>query len=122
MKKRTYQRITRPIIGRISNLNSFVLERRKDMKTAIRYNYADDLLKQLLLLFKYAMRQLAGKDYVKRAMELCEEIQAQTYLIRNLGGLSDRDTATIDVEVDAILDELIRISKSASSESSHTKE
>lgn len=106
-----------PIVGRVAALNKYILQKRGKAKKAVQYNYVDDLLKQCYLLFKYALRQLSGKDYIKRTMELCEEIQASTYLIASLGGFTAEEAAHIDIEVDDILDGVIRVQKA--SELSH---
>ena len=106
-----------PLVGRIAALNRYVLAKRGKAKKAVQYNYTDDLLKQCYLLFKYALRQLSGKDYIKRTIELCEEIQTSTYLIAALGGFTNEEAAHIDIAVDDILDEMVRVSKT--SESSH---
>ena len=117
MKSRARQRLHTPIIGRVAALNKYILSKRSKARKAVQYNYIDDLLKQCYLLFKYAMRQLAGKDYIKRTIELCEEIQASTYLIAAINGFTNEEAAHIDIEVDEILDEISRVHKS--SESSH---
>ena len=98
-------------------MNRYILAKRGKAKKAVQYNYIDDLLKQCYLLFKYALRQLSGKDYIKRTIELCEEIQTSTYLIAALGGFTSEEAAHIDIQVDEILDEVVRVSKS--SELSH---
>ena len=46
------------------------------MSTDIRHNYFDQVLKNGAVLFRYAMRQLKGKDYAKRALEVVEDIQS----------------------------------------------
>ena len=117
MKARTRKRIGTPIVSRVSALNKYILGKRGKAKKALQYNYIDDLLKQCYLLFKYSLRQLSGKDYVKRTIELCEEIQATTYLIAALGGFSAEEAAHIDIQVDDICDEIVRVSKT--SELSH---
>ena len=43
------------------------------MSSDIRHNYFDHVLRTGALLFLYAMRQLKGKEYVKRALEYCEK-------------------------------------------------
>lgn len=104
-----------PVVGMVAALNRYVLAKRGKAKKAIQYNYTDDLLKQCYLLFKYALRQLSGKDYIKRTFELCEEIQTSTYLIAALGGFTNEEAAHIDIAVDDILDEIVRVSKSSES-------
>ena len=112
MHQRTRKRLFTPMIGRVAMLNEYVLRKRGKAKKVIQYNYVDDMLKQCFLLFKYAMRQLSGKDYVKRSIELCEEIQCSAYLITRLGGYTKEECATIDVYVDEILDEIVNAAKS----------
>ena len=117
MKSRTHSRLHSPIAQRVAALNRYILAKRGKAKKAVQYNYIDDLLKQCYLLFKYALRQLAGKDYIKRTIELCEEIQTTTYLIASLGGYTNEEAAHIDIQVDEILDEVMRVKKA--SELSH---
>ena len=120
MKKRMQQHFNTPIVGRVVVLNKYILSKRSKAKKAIQYNYVDDLLKQCNLLFKYALRQLSGKDYIKRTVELCEEIQGGAYLIESLGGFTRIESARIDVIIDDILDDVMRMSKgSKMSELSH---
>lgn len=54
------------------------------MSVDVRRGYLYPLLEKGNLLFVYAMRQLKGKDYLKRSQELIDEIQAQCYLILQL--------------------------------------
>ena len=117
MKARTHARIHTPIVGRVAALNKYILSKRSKAKKAVQYNYTDDLLKQCYLLFKYALRELSGKDYIRRTTELCEEIQASAYLIAVLGGFTKAEAAYIDIAVDEILDEIVRVS--GTSEPSH---
>ena len=123
MKKRTQERLFTPIIGRVATLNEYILRRRGKAKKVVQYNYIDDLIKQCFLLFKYAMRQLSGKDYVKRSMELCEEIQCSTYLIARLHGFTPEECAWIDVAVDEIIDGITNAAKSQNEngQNHHTK-
>lgn len=121
MKKRTQERLFTPVIGRVAVLNEYVLRKRGKAKKVVQYNYIDDMVKQCFLLFKYAMRQLSGKDYVKRSVELCEEIQCSAYLIARLGGFTAEECARIDVSVDEILDEISNAAKSQEGQNHHTK-
>ena len=120
MRKRTKERLLTPVIGRVAILNEYVLSKRGKAKKAVQYNYIDDLVKQCFLLFKYAMRQLSGKDYVKRSTELCEEIQCSAYLIARLKGFTAEECARIDVSVDEILDEIAIAAKSQNGQNHHT--
>lgn len=119
MKKRTQERLFAPVIGRVIILNEYVLDKRGKAKKVLQYDYIDDMVKQCYILFKYAMRQLKGLDYVKRSVELCEEIQCSAYLITRLGGFSRKECAWIDVTVDEIIDEIGKCSKSQNSQNHH---
>ena len=76
------------------------------MSVDIRRGYLYPLLEKANTLFVYAMRQLKGKDYVKRAQELIDEIQAQCYLILQLHGWNERVCAELDLLCDEISQQL----------------
>lgn len=76
------------------------------MSSDIRHNYFDHVLRTGALLFLYAMRKLKGKEYVKRALEAVEEIQAYCYLILMLGGWNENLCAELDRMCDEIADQL----------------
>lgn len=61
-----------PIIGRVIQLNQYMIAHGKRAYKIVQHNYIDRLLQEGLTLFMYARRQLLGKDYAKRAVELCE--------------------------------------------------
>lgn len=117
MKNRTHKRLNTPVIGKAANLNSYILNLRGKIKNSMRYTYVDPLLQKCYRLFECAMRQLEGKNYLKRSIEVCEEIQAYVYLITALNGFTEKECAYIDIQVDEILDNIVRLAKS--SESSH---
>ena len=84
--------IRTPIISKVILLNKTLVDAGRKlpkgkkgadivMPVDIRHNYFAPILKNGALLFKYAMRQLKGKDYLKRALEVIEDIQADCYLI-----------------------------------------
>jgi len=75
------------------------------------------LLEKASTLFVYAMRQLKGKDYLKRSMELIEEIQAQCYLIMELRGWNERTCAELDRMCDEIAEQLNAIAAAHKSQS-----
>ena len=72
----------------------------------IKRNYLDALLKKGATLFDYAMRQLKGLDYKKRASELVYEIQSNIYFIAALGGCDAKSCAITDRFCDEILEML----------------
>lgn len=76
------------------------------MSVDVRRGYLYPLLEKGNLLFVYAMRQLKGKDYLKRSQELIDEIQAQCYLILQLRGWNERACAELDLLCDEIAQQL----------------
>ena len=86
------------------------------MSVDVRRGYLYPLLEKGNLLFVYALRQLRGKDYVRRALELIEEIQAQCYLILQMKGWSERNCAELDLLCDNIAEQLYALSHSARAE------
>ncbi len=115
--------IRTPIISKVILLNKTLVEagrklpkgkqknRNGDvtMSADIRHNYFDPVLRNGSLLFMYAMRQLKGKDYLKRATEVIEEIQSSCYLIHMLGGWNERMCAELDRMCDDIANQLYAI-------------
>jgi len=88
----------------------------EQMAVDIRRCYFYPILEKAGVLFVYAMRQLKGKDYLKRSFELIEEIQAQCYLIMELRGWSERVCAELDLLCDDIAKQLYAISEAAKSQ------
>lgn len=86
MNKRNKKILVAPIIGKVCQLNAYMIANGKRAYKIIQHNYIDELLKQGYHLFFYARRQLLGKDYLKRVVELCEEIESGAYFIACLGG------------------------------------
>ena len=116
--------IRTPIINKVITLNKALVEAGRKlpkgkkganvvMHVDIRHNYFAPVLKSGALLFMYAMRQLKGKDYVKRALEVVEEIQANCYLIHLLGGWNERKCAEFDLLCDEIASHLHAIASAA---------
>ena len=79
---------------------------REEQTVDLRRCYLYPLLEKAGVLFVYALRQLKGKDYLKRSMELVEEIQAQCYLIMELRGWNERVCAELDSICDDIAEQL----------------
>ena len=118
-----------PIINKVVYLNKQLAyygrllpngKKRKDasgeqrMTIDIRRAYFMPLLEKAGTLFVYAMRQLKGKDYLKRSIELIEEIQAQCYLIMELRGWSEKVSAELDMICDDIANQLHAIAATKS--------
>ena len=89
----------------------------EELTVDIRRCYLYPLLEKAGTLFVYAMRQLKGKDYLKRSTELIEEIQAQCYLIMELRGWNERTCAELDRICDEIAQQLYTISAAQKSQS-----
>lgn len=112
MLTRNFKALERPIIGRVLELNGFVLKNRHLPEKIIQREYVDEMVKDGKLLFLFAMRQLKGKDYKKRALELIEEIQALNYLVYSLRGWNKSVTTNIDVMCDDIAQQICKIDNS----------
>jgi len=89
----------------------------EEMTVDIRRCYLYPLLEKAGTLFVYAMRQLKGKDYLKRSSELIEEIQAQCYLIMELRGWNEKTCAELDRLCDEIATQLNAIAAAQKSQS-----
>lgn len=83
MNRNTHRNLTSPIIGRCVLLIDNVIKFTTQTPKSIKYPYVDTLKVSAGLLFKYAMYQLKGKDYYKRATELVSEIHAHGIYINN---------------------------------------
>ena len=103
LNRRNKQILISPIIGRVIALNKYMILHGARAYTLVRHNYIDDLLKEGSLLFLYARRQLLGKDYVKRVVELCEEIEARAYCVAALGGWPAKVAGDINVMTEEIV-------------------
>ena len=89
----------------------------EELTVDIRRCYLYPLLEKAGTLFEYAMRQLKGKDYLKRSLELVEEIQARCYLIMELRGWNERTCAELDRMCDEIAEQLHAIAAAQKSQS-----
>ena len=77
----------------------------------MQHTHGRDIVNSTRILFKYAMRQLKGADYYKRAMECVEEIQSAIYFVQSLpGGWNNRKAvARLDAMCDDIAEQLSRL-------------
>ena len=98
-----------PLIGKVIALNQYLVKVRTLPEKEIRHIYVETLLKSADTLFAQAMREVRGKDYLKRATETIEEITARNYLIYSLRGWSNKVTARIDAMCEDITAELYKI-------------
>ena len=96
----------RPIIGKVIALNQYLMTVRTLPSKDIRNVYVATLLKSADSLFSQALREVRGKDYLKRAIETVDEIVGRTYLIYSLHGWSNKVTARIDAMCEEIASEL----------------
>lgn len=103
MNRANHNRLNTPIITRVIELNKYLLQISERAKNIIKRNYLDAVLKKGATLFDYAMRQLKGLDYKKRASDLVYEIQSSVYFISALGGCGARSCAIIDRFCDEVL-------------------
>ena len=100
--------LTHPMIGKVVALNQYLLKVRSLPERDIRNVYVATMLKSADTLFSQAMRELKGKDYLKRAIETIDEITARNYLIYSLHGWSNKVTARIDAMCEDIAAELYK--------------
>lgn len=85
-------------------LNKYIVSSRSQASKMIQHTYIQKMMTDAGLLFLYAIRQLRGKDYVKRVADLCEEIEAQAYLVAQLEhGWDGKVAANINVMTEDIV-------------------
>lgn len=113
MNRSNLQQLKQPIINRVIELNRYLIRIGSLAYKIISRNYIDNLLKQGHILFNYAMRQLKGLDYYKRACEIVYEIQSGIYFIAALGGCKAKQASVVDVMCDEILSMLSKMSNKA---------
>ena len=106
MSRRNKRILLSPIIGRVIALNGYMIAHGKRAYKIVQHNYIDTVLKDGCLLFLYARRQLLGKDYAKRAVELCEEIEAYAYFIAALGGWPEKVAGDVNVFTEDIVSQI----------------
>ena len=94
-----------PVMGKVIALNQYLINVRTLPCKDIRNVHVDSLLSSADVLFIQAMREVRGKDYLKRSIE---EITARNYLIYSLHGWSNKVTARIDAMCEEITAELYK--------------
>lgn len=109
MDRSRREHLNTPIIQDVISLNNILIGINTKAFKVIGRNYLDSILKQGALLFNYAMRQLRGLDYYKRAVELTCEIQYSIYFISSIGGCNIQKASEVDVICDKILSALSKI-------------
>lgn len=103
LNRRNKQILMSPIINKVIALNIYMTEHGKRAYKIVQHNYIDALLKDGSTLFRYARRQLMGKDYHKRVVELCEEIESMAYLVAALKGWPPKVAGDINVMTEEIV-------------------
>ena len=98
-----------PVIGKVIALNQYLINVRTLPCKDIRNVHVNSLLSSADVLFIQAMREVRGKDYLKRSIETIEEIAARNYLIYSLHGWSNKVTARIDAMCEDITAELYKV-------------
>jgi len=98
--RKTYEK---PIIKRCVLLYEMILNNSKNAPKDIRYSIIESTLKSAHILYIQAFRQVRGKDYLKRAIETVNEIQADIYLVMLMHGWSKKVCSMMDVLCDEIL-------------------
>lgn len=99
--------LTSPIIGRVVELNKFLIAHGLKAPKFLQHAYIRPYLwRDAALLFQYARRQLLGLDYVKRTVELCEEIEAYAYLVAALGGWDACVAGDVNVMTENIISQV----------------
>lgn len=81
LSRRNRAVLVSPIINKVVELNNYMIHHGKQAYKIVQHNYIDAMLKDGCTLFRYARRQLLGKDYAKRTVELCEELEAMAYFV-----------------------------------------
>lgn len=109
MNKNTKSALSSPIMGRVIQLTKYIFNIKHLPQKDVQRYFVSPLLTNCHILFIQAMRQLRGKDYVKRATETIEEMVAQAYMIHQLGGFTTKHVAVIDSYCDLILEQLNKI-------------
>lgn len=79
-----------------------LLTEKKKAPRDIQHSILDATLKSAHLLYIQAFRQARGKDYLKRAIETLEEVQADIYLATMMHGWTKETCVKIDVLCDEI--------------------
>ncbi len=110
MQRTNKNALQTPIMGRVIELNKYVLDKRTLLNKTVRNTYYPPLLAQCEVLFTQALRQLRGKDYLKRAEECLFDIQSKAYLLYTLNaGWNLKIASIIDNMCDDICSQLVRL-------------
>ena len=102
MRHNSKHAIERPIIKKCTLLYEMLLDGKKKAPRDIQHSILDSTIKTAHVLYIQAFRQARGKDYLKRAIETLEEIQADIYLVMLMHGWSKDFCAKLDVMCDDI--------------------
>ena len=103
LSRRNRAVLVSPIINKVVELNNYMIHHGKQAYKIVQHNYIDAMLKDGCTLFRYARRQLLGKDYAKRTVELCEELEAMAYFVAALKGWLPKVAGDINVMTEEIV-------------------
>ena len=99
--------LTTPLIGAVFALDDYIILQRQYPPKWIRHTIIDPvLIHQCGVLYAQAIRELRGLDYLKRATETLQEIQATSFRIYHMGGWSLKTASHIDTLCDRVFEEL----------------
>lgn len=104
-----------PLIGKVVILNRYILDKKPLPSKTIQRVYVEPMLSLCRVLYLQAMRELRGKDYLKRAIETVSDIQSSAFLVYSLKGWSEKVAAVIDSYCDDIADQLYAIDRGRAS-------
>jgi len=102
MRNSSRKAIERPIIKKCTLLYEMILDGKKKAPRDIQHSILNSTIETAHRLYIQAFRQARGKDYLKRAIETLEEIQADIYLVMLMHGWSKEFCAKLDVMCDDI--------------------
>ena len=105
MRKSSRAALEKPIIKRCCLLYEMLLTEKRKAPRDVQHSILDATIKSAHLLYIQAFRQARGKDYLKRAIETLEEIQADIYLVTMMHGW----TKDICVRIDVLCDEIEQV-------------
>ena len=103
LSRRNRAVLVSPIINKVVELNNYMIHHGKQAYKIVQHNYIDAMPKDGCTLFRYARRQLLGKDYAKRTVELCEELEAMAYFVAALKGWPPKVAGDINVMTEEIV-------------------
>lgn len=102
------QALITPIMGKVVELNKYIYNVRSIPPKPLQHIYVDTIMQRCSTLYIQAMRELRGKDYLRRAIEAIEEIQSLSYLVYSMKGWNNKVVSNIDAMCDEIAEHLYK--------------